>query len=766
MTAPDFFSSKHLKIVEIPVFILIFIFVFYPIASANSENNASILTELKGPLIGSDPNSSPSFQDNGAEIERSILSREQKLLQNLFMINDITSKKISPTGFIIKPSTETVNLEKIQDFTHDENNTLSEGSYIIHGSDGITRIFFENGTESSFAVDAEAAIIPNPFGGTIPSTYSISVPSGSTVERIGKNTHVIFNNRILLTISNNTIDMSTFLGHATSMDANIPATKSGSWIEWVKNSSPYYVVETDATWTTPHSPDLYSHLYVNGAGDSVHPVNFIFNGIQNRDGVGTSILQPVAGFDNTAFWIDNVSWQDHWYGAAYIVGPGPDNIHSTPIPLNEGDSVMGMISYDPAQVWTVYLFNQGSATQQNSLLFYRDRNFEMNPNNVDLYLTYEGWLCYNNRTTCTPDANTLKNDDVRFYNINVNAKIDGVLTPVTPIWYPDSDPDTFDHPMLTGIYVDLSQVPDRVNLETHRTSFTIIPSVSGTGGYINPVTEQTILWGADSEPFIIRAYQHNIIDEVYVISPGGIIESIGPKSTYTFRNVQSDYQIVAVFKESELTPISNFVNSISGNTVSLTDTSSNSPQEWSWDFGDPASGILNTATVQNPSHIYRYGGEYTVTLISSNANGAGTTKRYNISVDGPPPPVADFSASSTHGPAAPLAVQFNDTSNGFPTSWSWNFGDGSSSTEQNPSHTYLANGTYSVSLTATNAESGSNTTVKTNYITVGPIYATTNGVYTVLKFNETGSTRWTPPAGVTAVDYLVVGGGGSGSPLK
>ena len=81
-------------------------------------------------------------------------------------------------------------------------------------------------------------------------------------------------------------------------------------------------------------------------------------------------------------------------------------------------------------------------------------------------------------------------------------------------------------------------------------------------------------------------------------------------------------------------------------------------------------------------------------------------------------------------------------------------------------HTYRANGTYSVSLTATSNVTGSNTTVKTNYITVGPIYATTNGAYTILKFNQTGSTRWTPPAGVTAVDYLVVGGGGAAGSIE
>jgi len=80
------------------------------------------------------------------------------------------------------------------------------------------------------------------------------------------------------------------------------------------------------------------------------------------------------------------------------------------------------------------------------------------------------------------------------------------------------------------------------------------------------------------------------------------------------------------------------------------------------------------------------------------------------------PPVADFSANPTSG-SAPLAVQFTDLSSGSPTSWSWTFGDAGTSTQQNPSHTYSAAGSYTVSLTATNA-GGPNTQTKTNYITV------------------------------------------------
>ncbi len=82
----------------------------------------------------------------------------------------------------------------------------------------------------------------------------------------------------------------------------------------------------------------------------------------------------------------------------------------------------------------------------------------------------------------------------------------------------------------------------------------------------------------------------------------------------------------------------------------------------------------------------------------------------------PVAPTADFVGTPTSG-EYPLAVQFSDLSSGDPTSWSWTFGDGGTSTAQNPSHTYTAAGVYTVSLTATNAQ-GSDTATKTGYITV------------------------------------------------
>jgi PKD repeat protein len=82
----------------------------------------------------------------------------------------------------------------------------------------------------------------------------------------------------------------------------------------------------------------------------------------------------------------------------------------------------------------------------------------------------------------------------------------------------------------------------------------------------------------------------------------------------------------------------------------------------------------------------------------------------------PGAPVADFSGSPTSG-AAPLTVAFRDQSTGSPTSWSWSFGDGGTSTAQNPSHVYSAPGSYDVTLIATNAY-GSSTKTKADYVTV------------------------------------------------
>ena len=79
------------------------------------------------------------------------------------------------------------------------------------------------------------------------------------------------------------------------------------------------------------------------------------------------------------------------------------------------------------------------------------------------------------------------------------------------------------------------------------------------------------------------------------------------------------------------------------------------------------------------------------------------------------PPDAAFNSSTTV--TCNGTVTFYDNSSNSPTSWLWDFGDGNTSTAQNPTHTYAADGQYTVELTATN-QYGSDTETVTNYITV------------------------------------------------
>jgi PKD repeat protein len=146
-------------------------------------------------------------------------------------------------------------------------------------------------------------------------------------------------------------------------------------------------------------------------------------------------------------------------------------------------------------------------------------------------------------------------------------------------------------------------------------------------------------------------------------------------------------------------------------TVSFTNLSSGATG-YSWDFGDG-----NTSTAANPANTYSNAGSYTVTLMAMGVGGTNSLTRSNyIVVTNPPPPVlADFVGDPTNG-AAPLTVSFTNLSSGA-TSYSWDFGDGNTSTAANPANTYSNAGSYTVTLTAGGA-GGTNSLTRSNYIVV------------------------------------------------
>jgi len=143
--------------------------------------------------------------------------------------------------------------------------------------------------------------------------------------------------------------------------------------------------------------------------------------------------------------------------------------------------------------------------------------------------------------------------------------------------------------------------------------------------------------------------------------------------------------------------------------VNFTDASIGSPTSFVWQFGDGYSD-----TSKNTTHTYRLPGIYSVSLQAMNNqtggyctwNGLITVTNGVIPQPSPTPVPGDITPGFTVFPEsgqAPLGVSFTDTSSGNPVSWVWNFGDGSTSDLQNPSHQYTQNGSYAVSLSVKNS---------------------------------------------------------------
>ena len=203
----------------------------------------------------------------------------------------------------------------------------------------------------------------------------------------------------------------------------------------------------------------------------------------------------------------------------------------------------------------------------------------------------------------------------------------------------------------------------------------------------------------------------------YAIAGTYTVSLTATKASGSNTNTQNSYITVsaapgASFYASETSGTAPF-------TVEFTDTSTNSPTSWLWNFGDG-----NTSKIENPTNTYTTAGNYTVSLTVTNGAGSNTDTQtdYLSVVD---IPESSFYASETSG-TAPFTVQFTDTSTNSPTYWSWNFGDSQTSTEQSPSHTYTDPGTYTVSLTAANT-AGSKQTTQSDYVQVSatPVIETT-----------------------------------------
>jgi PKD repeat protein len=242
----------------------------------------------------------------------------------------------------------------------------------------------------------------------------------------------------------------------------------------------------------------------------------------------------------------------------------------------------------------------------------------------------------------------------------------------------------------------------------------VIFTVAFTGVPLTGQSDLSVAFTDQSTP------QPSITSRLWDFGDGNTSTSQNPTHNYTVAGTYSVTLTVSDGTSSSLLTKNDYITvnptasfsagPITGNAplqVTFTDTSLGVPTAWLWDFGDG-----NTSTVQSPMHTYSTAGLYTVQLtVSRGVLSDSTTLADLISVN----IVADFSSTPNSG-NAPLQVTFTDTSLGVPTAWLWDFGDGSTSTVQSPTHIYTSAGTFTTTLTASRG-SFSDTVIKTNLIT-------------------------------------------------
>lgn len=148
-------------------------------------------------------------------------------------------------------------------------------------------------------------------------------------------------------------------------------------------------------------------------------------------------------------------------------------------------------------------------------------------------------------------------------------------------------------------------------------------------------------------------------------------------------------------------------------SIEYTNNSAGSILESLWDFGDELS-----SNEKEPSHTYREPGEYTVILSVTGRSSVDTEKKDRfLKIIGSDDVAAGFRATPLIG-NAPVEIQFVDRSLGDVSGWLWDFGDGSTSTEQNPKHTYFLPGNYTVTLAVSGQSGASDSNKKEEFIEI------------------------------------------------
>lgn len=279
----------------------------------------------------------------------------------------------------------------------------------------------------------------------------------------------------------------------------------------------------------------------------------------------------------------------------------------------------------------------------------------------------------------------------------------------------DHEPDT---PPVIPVETDVSESSPTPEPEVKITADFSLSSPSGIAPHQVQFTDlstgdvSTWLWDfgdgvTSDEQNPVHVYESSGYYDVIlrVSGPSGVQESVKPSVVVVSEPVQPPRADFIINNNEGIAPL----------PIVCTDASTGEISEWIWNFGDG-----KVVKGRNPTYTYTIPGEYSVTLTVKGPGGKDSQMKDSAVRVSPPKvsSITELSVDISEG-EAPLTVQFSDLSTGEVSGWLWDFGDGSTSTERNPAHTYSKPGIYSVQLTIDSPDTPS-PIIKEDLITVLP----------------------------------------------
>ena len=231
--------------------------------------------------------------------------------------------------------------------------------------------------------------------------------------------------------------------------------------------------------------------------------------------------------------------------------------------------------------------------------------------------------------------------------------------------------------------------------------------------------------GSSDPDGTVASYSWDFGDSSALGTTATVSHTYAQGGTYTVTLTVTDDQgatnavqhVVTVSPPVNQPPVAAFTSSTSNLKASFDGTGSSDPDgtvaSYSWDFGD-SSALGTTATV---SHTYSQGGTYTVTLTVTDDQGATNLVKHSVTVAANQPPTASFTHTCTAGNCTFDGSGSSDP-DGTVKTYAWTFGDGTSGTGVSPTHSFIASGTYQVTLTVTDDQGATGTTSVSVPVTV------------------------------------------------